>query len=90
MCWGLFRTPKPGHPCRNAHEALIAAGHHPEVVRTYGWGVLPRWLNRSKGRREVRRHTGNDWVPVLVSDAGEVVQGSEEIARWAADHPVSS
>lgn len=84
VCWGLFRTPKPGHPCRNAHDALTAAGYTPEVVRSYGWGLLPRFLNRSRGRREVRRLTGRDWVPVLVLDDGQVVSGSKEIAAWAA------
>ena len=89
VCWGLFRTPRPGHPCRNAWEALTEAGHRPQVVKSYGWGVLPSWLNRSKGRREVRRLTGQDWVPVLVTDSGEKVQGSKEIIAWARDHPVA-
>jgi hypothetical protein len=87
VCWGLFRTPRPGHPCRNAHDALTAAGHEPEVIRARGWGLLPAWLNRSDGRREVRRRTGRDSVPVLITDGGETVQGSREIARWAAAHP---
>ena len=41
----------------------------------------------SPGRREVKRLTGNHWVPVLVLDGGEVVQGSREIADWAKSHP---
>ena len=86
VCWGLFRTPRPGHPCRNAWDALRAAGHDPEVVRCYGWWVLPRWLNRSRGRREVRRLTGDDQVPLLVTDDGETVKGSGAIARWAGLH----
>jgi len=41
VCWGTFQTPRPGgHPCANAHKALVAAGHDPEVVRTYGFA---RW-----------------------------------------------
>ncbi len=84
VCWGLFRTPRPGHPCRNAYDALRAAGHDPEVVRCYGWGLLPSWLNRSRGRREVRRLTGDDWVPVLVAEDGDVVEGSANIAAWAS------
>jgi len=87
VCWGLFPTPRPGHPCRNAHAALVAAGHAPAVVRSYGWGLLPAGLNRTAGRREVRRLTGSDWVPVLVADDGEVVRGTEAIVRWAARHP---
>ena len=84
VCWGLFRTPSPGHPCRNAWDALREAGHDPEVVRCYGWGRLPSGLNRSRGRREVRRLTGDDWVPLLVTGDGETVQGSRAIAEWAS------
>lgn len=87
ICWGLFRTPGAGHPCRNAYDALRAAGHHPRVVRSYGWGLLPPPLNRTAGRREVRRLTGSDWVPLLVTDDGPVVQGSRAIVDWAASHP---
>jgi Glutathione S-transferase, N-terminal domain len=82
ICWGTFRSPRPGgHPCRNAHEALKAAGHDPEVEKVYGLGVLPDALNPT--RRKVRELTGQNWVPVLVTDQGEVVQGSQEIIDWA-------
>lgn len=87
VCWGLFRTPRPGHPCRNAWEALREAGHEPEVVRARGWGLLPGWLNRTRGRREVRHLTGEDWVPVLALGDGEVVAGTQAIVAWAAAHP---
>lgn len=88
VCYGTFKTPRPGgHPCANAHEALRAAGHDPEVVRSYGWGALPDALNPSKGRREVKRLTGNSWVPALVTDDGEVIDGSKEIVAWAEAHP---
>jgi hypothetical protein len=87
VCWGLFRTPQPGHPCRNAYDALRRAGHNPTVVRCYGWGLLPPWLNRTPGRREVRRLTGKDWVPVLVTADGAVIGGSCAIAaRTSARH----
>lgn len=76
-----------GHVCRYAHEALVAAGHRPEVIRAYGLGPLPDWINRSAGRREARRLTGNSWVPLMVTDSGEVVQGSQKIADWAAANP---
>ena len=81
--WGTFRTFGAGHPCRNALDALVAAGHEPDVVRGRGWGALPSWLNRTAGRRDVRRLTGSDWVPVLVAD-GEVVRGTAAIRAWAA------
>lgn len=83
VCWGLFRTPPPGHPCRNAYDALTHAGYRPTVVRCFGWGVLPPWLNRSRGRREVRRLTRRDWVPVLVATDGSAIAGSHEIIDWA-------
>jgi hypothetical protein len=93
VCYGTWkRAPRPGgHPCGVAHEALQNAGHEPEVVLTYGLGMLPGLINElAPGRREVKRLTGNHWVPVLVTDGGEVIQGSKEIARWARKHPVKA
>ena len=88
VCYGTFQTPRPGgHPCHNAHEALREAGWEPEVVKSYGWGLLPDALNLTRGRREVKDLTGNNWVPALVTDEQEVVQGSKEIAAWAKAHP---
>jgi Glutathione S-transferase, N-terminal domain len=88
ICYGTFPTPRPGgHPCRNAHEALREAGHDPELVKSYGWGLLPDALNPTAGRQEVKRLTGNTWVPALVTDGGEVVQGSQQIAAWAKANP---
>ena len=34
VCYGTLGGER--HPCAKAHRALIAAGHQPEVVRTYG------------------------------------------------------
>jgi hypothetical protein len=88
VCWGLFRSPRPGgHPCRNAHEALTDAGWDPEVQKTYGLGILGDTLNPT--RAEVRRVSGQNMVPVLITDDGEVVSGSDRIARWARDNPAS-
>jgi hypothetical protein len=88
VCWGTFPSPRPGgHPCRNAHEALTAAGWDPEVDRTYGLGALPSFMNPT--RKPVRELTGDDWVPVLVTDDGEVVKGSKRIVAWAEAHPSS-
>ncbi len=72
-----------------AYEALKQAGHHPEVVRSYGWTVLPSLMNSSRGRREVRELTGKDTVPVLVTDDGEVITESRAIAEWARAHPAA-
>lgn len=86
VCWGTFqiRGARP-HPCRIALHALQAAGHEPEIVKVYGVAQLP---DVTRGRREVRRLTGTSWVPLLVTDDGELVQESPAIARWAAEHPV--
>jgi glutathione S-transferase len=91
VCYGLFKSPRPGgHPCRNAHEALREAGYDPQVVKSYGLGILPKALNMTKGRQEVERLTGNRMVPTLVLDDGTVVDGSREIADWAKAHPAAA
>jgi hypothetical protein len=90
VCYGTFTTsPRPGgHPCGNAHRALREAGYSPEVVRSYGLGVLPRIFNLTPGRREVERLTGNRMVPTLVLDDGTVIDGSQKIIDWAVANPV--
>ena len=89
VCYGTFTTtPRPGgHPCGNAYRALREAGHDPEVIRSYGLGVLPGVFNRTRGRREVKELTGKNTVPVLVTDSGEVVSDSKKIVEWAKAHP---
>jgi hypothetical protein len=93
VCYGTWKpAPRPGgHPCGVAYHALRDAGHNPEVVRSYGLGWAPDFVNGlTPGRREAKRLTGNYWVPVLVTDEGETIQGSQEIARWAQQHPASA
>ncbi len=88
VCYGTFHSPRPGgHPCGNAYRALRKAGHNPQVVRSYGLGVLPRVFNLTSGRREVERLTGNRMVPTLVLDDGTVLDGSRGIVDWAAANP---
>jgi hypothetical protein len=93
VCWGTFPVPWPrkgstwrgsGHPCTIAHDALKQAGHSPEVVRCYGLAELPDF---TRGRKEVKRLTGQSFVPVLVLDDGEVIKDSKEIAAWARENP---
>lgn len=85
VCYGTFQVPLVReHPCRIAYEALKEAGHDPEVVKTYGFGGLP---DITPGRREVKRLSGQSWVPMLQADDGEVVSGSQEIVAWAGAHP---
>ncbi len=91
ICWGTFPSPRPGgHPCRNAYHALRDAGHEPELVKSYGLGILPDLLNRTEGRREANRLTGSNTVPVLVTNDGEVVSDSKNIVRWAREHPAGT
>lgn len=90
VCYGTFKTPLHEHPCRAAREALRDAGHDPEVKLAYGFGPLPNWLNFTRGRREVRKLSGgSNWVPLMVADDGEVVQGTKKIVAWAAAHPAA-
>jgi hypothetical protein len=89
VCYGTWK-PAPrrgGHPCGTAYHALREAGYHPDVIRSYGLGLLPDALNMTPGRREVKRLTGNNWVPVLVTDDGSTIQGSRRIAEWAKGNP---
>ncbi len=92
VCYGTWKpAPRPGgHPCGAAYHALKDAGYDPDVVRAYGLGVLPEALNRTPGRQEVKRLTGNMWVPVLVKDDGSYIQGSGEIVAWAEANPAAT
>ena len=92
VCYGTWKpAPRPGgHPCGRAYHALKDAGHNPEVVRSYGLGILPEAFNRTSGRQEVKRLTGNMWVPALVTDDGTVIQGSHEIESWAQANPMGA
>ena len=91
VCWGTFQTPRPGgHPCANAHKALREAGYEPEVIKSYGLTLLPdRIFNRTEGREEAKRLTGDSMVPVLLTDDGEVVKDSRKIVEWAKANPAS-
>jgi Glutathione S-transferase, N-terminal domain len=90
VCYGTWKSaPRPGgHPCGRAYHALKDAGYDPVVKRTYGLGGLPAIVNTlSPGRREVKKLSGSYWVPVLVTDDGEVIRESGEIEAWAKAHP---
>ena len=66
--------------------AVVGTDIDPEIVRAYGLGPLPDALNGPR-RREVKRLTGESWVPALVLDDGTAVAGSEEIVAWAKANP---
>jgi hypothetical protein len=85
VCYGTFGPPAR-HPCKRAHQALTAAGYDPKVVRTGGcYRTDPLW----RGRREIKRLTGNYKVPTLILDDGTVIDGSEKVIAWAAANPAS-
>jgi hypothetical protein len=89
VCYGTFPyTLQPqGHPCGNAYKALKKAGYDPEVIEAKGLGYLPARFNQTPGRLEVKRLTGKYWVPVLVTDVGEVIRPAKAIVKWAKEHP---
>jgi hypothetical protein len=81
VCYGTWGDAH--HPCGKAYKALTAAGHQPEVVKTYGcYGTDRFW----KGRCGVKKMTGNFKVPTLVLDDGSVVDESQKIADWATSN----
>ena len=57
------------------------------AVKVYGLASLPDFTS---GRKEVKRLTGESFVPVLVLDDGEVVSDSQKIVDWARAHPAAS
>ena len=92
VCWGTFPVPWPrrgaswhpaAHPCKRAYDAVKQAGYSSEVLKTYGFGQLP---DVTRGRREVKRLTGQSWVPVLVLDDGQVIKDSKNIVEWARNN----
>jgi glutathione S-transferase len=91
VCWGTFRTYGHEHACHTAHQALLAAGYEPEVIKVHGLGVGPRifeWV--TDGRREVEELSGQRVVPVLLTEDDEVLTESARIVEWAAAHPRSA
>ena len=76
-----------GTPVAAAFHALREAGYQPEVIKSYGHRLLPKFFNQTRGRREVFRLTGSYEVPTLVLDDGSVIDGAKQIAVWAQAHP---
>jgi glutathione S-transferase len=86
------KTKGPGfaHPCAKAGNALKDAGYEYELKTVGGYRAMPwTWGSREKDRAEVKRLSGQQGVPILVLDDGEVITGSSAIADWAKEHPYS-
>ena len=86
VCYGTF-GPADRHACAKAHKALTAAGHQPDVVRTYGCYGTDRFF---AGRREIKRRTGSYKVPTLILDDDTIVDESQHIVAWAAANPAAT
>lgn len=87
------KTMGPGfmHPCAKAGNALDAAGHEYEIKTVSGYRLAAwTWGRRAEERAEVRELSGQNDVPILVLDDGDVIAGSGRIARWAEEHPAGS
>lgn len=83
-------TSGPGglHPCAKAGKALDEAGHDYELRRVRGYRLMPwTWRSRTEDRKEIRRLSGTNEVPILVLDDGEVISDSAAIASWAKENP---
>lgn len=83
-------TVGPGamHPCAKAGKALDDAGYKYELKKFAGGKLMFwTWKNRDRDRQEVREVSGQNDVPVLVLDNGEVITSSSAIARWAKENP---
>ena len=57
------------------------------MEKVYGLGVLGSALNPT--RAKIRELTGQNMVPVLVTDDGDVISGSDRIIAWADGNPAS-
>ena len=74
-------APLVKHPCGVAAKALDAAGQSYEVKVVGGFKNVP--FSRRGKRREIVDLTGQEDVPVLVTDDGSIITGSKAIVDWA-------
>jgi glutathione S-transferase len=73
------------HPCGIAAKALDEIGFDYDIKHVRGYASMPwTWPTRRRDRRRVRELSGQNSVPILVLDDGEVIAGSARIKRWAA------
>ena len=74
-------APLVKHPCGVAAKALDAAGQSYEVKVVGGFKNVP--FSRRGKRQEILDLTGQEDVPVLVTDDGSIITGSKAIVAWA-------
>jgi glutathione S-transferase len=88
-CGQKKRGPGFMHACAKAGKALDAAGYEYELRTAGSYRLMPwTWGSREEERAEIRKLSGQNEVPILVLDDGEVIAGSGRIADWAQEHPV--
>ncbi len=78
----------PFHPCRRAHDALVAAGidhDHPVFAKN-----RPMGLFTSGTRPELKALSGQEKLPVLELPDGSTVSGSSAIVAWAQEHATAA
>jgi hypothetical protein len=80
-------TPLIPHACGRAAKALDDAGHHYELEVVGGFKHVP--FSRRGKRERIAELTGQEDVPVLVTDSGTAVAGSDAIVGWAAENPAA-
>ena len=76
------------HPCAKAIAALDETGHTYERQVVKG-GALKPWTLKGN-RDEIIELSGQNKVPILVLDDGEVITGSGTIVNWARSNPADS
>ncbi len=84
------KTMGPGalHPCTKAADALDQAGYEYELKTVRGYRLMPwTWPSRKKDRAEIEKLSGQQNVPIIVLENGEVISGSGTIANWAKENP---
>ncbi len=77
------------HPCAKAANAVDDAGYEYELKTVSGYKNIP-FTRRGDSRDEIEKISGQQDVPVLVLDDGEVISGSGEIVEWAEAHPAAA
>ena len=75
-----------GHPCAKAANALKQAGYDYELKTVKGFKNIPG-TNKPEYREGIRQLSGQDLVPILVLDNGDVISDSGEIVKWAKANP---
>ena len=73
------------HPCGVAAQALDEAGYRYEVKVVGGFKKVP--FSRRGKRQEILELTGQEDVPVLITDDRSVVTGTAAIQAWAKANP---